>query len=224
MPTFGTRLERILAYPGIVVHPTLDNSSPDPLTQEVCACFLITHQRGPVSRQVRTAAIAWGGEKAWEELLDTVTPECRSRFLKPIGFYEWVETTLAVELSEAWVRRRGIEDTLQRGEDTAREILGGVQQWILRLASPGLLLQNVPRLFAFYHRGGQVKVVHLEAGVANLAFRGTGYPEAWFRDGLSAWLKVAMEMTGARDVRINYLAPDSEAEPYLHHYEVFWQR
>ena len=59
--------------------------------------------------------------------------------------------------------------------------------------------------------------------IAKFEFRGRGYPDAWFRDGLSAWLKVAMEMTGARGVRVEYSASVSAVEPNLHHYEVFWQ-
>ncbi|MDP2875093.1 MAG: hypothetical protein Q8O00_02845, partial [Holophaga sp.] len=62
-----------------MTHSFSDTSSSDSHDEGASASYRITHQRGPVSRQVRAAAIAWGGEKAWEALLDSVSPECRSR-------------------------------------------------------------------------------------------------------------------------------------------------
>lgn len=110
-----------------MVRPSADFSS-----------FQITHERGPVTRQVRTAALAWGGEAAWAAVLAAVSPACRARFERPIGFYEWVESPLALELHAAWAAQRGLDDMSQRGEDGARELLGGVQ-----LGKPSKSLKTV---------------------------------------------------------------------------------
>lgn len=174
-----------------------------------------------MTRQVRTSALAWGGEAAWERLLAAVSPECRARFQHPIGFFEWVESGLALELHAAWAELRGGDDMHQRGEDAAREMLGGAQRWMLRLASPSFLLQNAPHLYRFYYTGGRLRVQHLESKRAVLEFCAEGYPETWFRDALSAWIKVALELTGAKNPTVHYLPPQGTELP-LHRYEVSW--
>lgn len=183
----------------------------------------ITHERGPVTRQVRTAALAWGGDAAWADILAAVSPACRARFARPIGFYEWVESELALELHAAWAAHQGVDDMSQRGEDGARELLGGVQQWILRLASPAFLIENVPKLYGFYYRGGCMNLAYLGPGKAGLEFNAMGYPESWFRDGLTAWLRVALALTGTQEVRVNHVPPNTPETPYLHRYEIAWR-
>jgi len=176
-----------------------------------------------MTRQVRAAALEWGGEPAWEALLASVSPACRARFQKSIGFYEWVESPLALELHEAWARQRGLDDMTQRGEDAARQILGGVQRWILRLASPALLIQNIPRVFDYYYRGGIMSLTHLEPGRAEFQFRAVGYVDSWYREGLPAWMKVALELAGAREITVAHFPPEPTTEPHLHHYEITWR-
>ena len=200
-----------------------DSSVQNPQVGGSDSSYRITHERGPMTRQIRTAALAWGGETAWETLLASVSPACRSRFQIPIGFYEWVESVLAVELHEAWVRQQGLENMSQRGEDAAREILGGVQQWILRFASPAFLLENISRIFGFYYRGGCLSLTLLRPGLAEFELRAIGYPDSWFHEGLPAWMKVSLEMTGVQGVTVNHFPPDPETEPYLHRYEVGWR-
>jgi hypothetical protein len=177
-----------------------------------------------VTRQIRAAVLARGGEAAWQALLDSVSPACRDRFTEPIGYYEWVESSLALELHEAWSRQQGGADMLERGEDAAREIFGGVQRWILRLASPLFLLENVPRVFRFYYRGGEMKLARLIPGQSVLELRASGYPEEWFEVGLPAAMKVALKLAGVRDVEVGHFPPRvGETEPELHRYEISWQ-
>lgn len=181
----------------------------------------ITQERGPMTRQVRNSALAWCGEPAWERLLATVSPECRLRFQHPIGFFEWVESELALELHAAWAEMRGYDDMRQRGEDAARQMLGGAQRWLLRLASPAFLLQNASHLYGFYYRGGRMRLQHLEPGLGILEFLAEGYPDSWFNEGLSAWIRVALEMTGAKNPSVQYRPPQEPDLP-LHRYEVSW--
>lgn len=178
-----------------------------------------------MTRQVRMAVLAQGGEAAWEALLAAVSPACRARFSGDIGYYDWVESELALELHEAWARQGGFDGMAQRGEDAAREILGGVQRWILRMASPAFVLENVPRAFRLYYRGGEMGLLKRAPGNVELAFRATGYPEPWFRHGIPSALKVALELAGAQDVAVDHALPDPEGlEPCLHRYEIAWRR
>jgi len=183
--------------------------------------FTITHERGPMTRQVRQAALAWGGEAAWEQLLHSVSESCRARFQHPVGFFEWVPSPLAVELHDAWAKLRGLETMRERGEGAAHEMLalGGVQAWILKAASIHFLLVNVPRIFAFYYRGGRLDLVNLDGNTCVYALQANGYPEAWFTEGLPGWIRVALERSGAKDINVHCAKEGTER----HRYQVTWR-
>jgi hypothetical protein len=185
--------------------------------------FTITHERGPMTRQVHQAALAWGGEAAWRDLLLKVSDPCRDRFQHPVGFFEWVESPLALELHDAWAELRGLDTMGLRGASAAQEMLalGGIQSWILRTASTHFLLANVPRIFDFYYRGGRLELVCNEPHRCVYALHALGYPETWFEDGLPSWMRVALEKSGARNVEIQcHRALDTH--PDLHTYEITW--
>lgn len=185
--------------------------------------FTITHERGPMTRQVNQAALAWGGESAWQDLLQRVSAPCRERFQHPVGFFEWVESPLALELHHAWATLQGLDSMGARGASAAQEMLtmGGVQSWILRTASTHFLLVNVPRIFDFYYRGGRLETVLMEPNRCVYALHALGYPEAWFTDGLPAWMKVALEQSGARKIAIR-CQRKTEVSLDLHTYEITW--
>ena len=47
--------------------------------------------------------------------------------------------------------------------------------------------------------------------------------DSWFRDGLTAWLRVALALTGTQEVRVNHVPPNTPETPYLHRYEIAWR-
>jgi hypothetical protein len=91
---------------------------------------------------------------------------------------------------------------------------------MLKLATPGMLLQAFPRLYDFYYQGGQVTVARLEESTAELTLDAWGYPEAWYREALTAWLGAALEATGAPGIFLEYQAP--EPGTCRHHYRIRW--
>ena len=184
--------------------------------------FRITHERGPMTRQVRAAVLAEGGEAAWRELLATVSEPCRARFSGTIGAFEWVESELALELHRAWITRIGQETMAQRGQDAARQILDGPQQWLVRMATPAFLVSALPKLFDFYYRGGELRVLTQEPGFARLALRGEGYFPAWYAEALPAWAVEALRLAGAEALQVQHRPPhEGGSEPHL--YELRWR-
>jgi hypothetical protein len=175
-----------------------------------------------MTRQVRTAVLAMGGEPMWEELLSRVSPACRERFSHPIGYFEWVESKLALELHAAWITLHGEETMAERGSGAAREILDGPQRWILRMATPTLLVQAMPRMFGFYYQGGRLRVDALGADFAEISLWATGYFNSWFDEALPAWAHEALRMAGAVDSNVTAQPPDPEA-PYRHRYVLRWR-
>lgn len=182
--------------------------------------YRITHERGPMTRQVKRAVLAEGGEAAWRALLSRVSPACRERFARPIGYFEWVESELALEIHHARAEQLGNEFMAERGEQAAREILGGAHAWILRMATPALFLQSAPRMLPFYYRGPETRLLRLEAESADMELRAFGHPASWFQEGICAFLRVALSLTGAQNPVVTYTHVTSD----LHHYQVRWNR
>lgn len=199
----------------------LESVAPPPgLTRD---SVVITELRGPMTRQVRDAVVREGGETAWQGLLAKVSEPCRQTFAKPIGLYEWIPAAHSKELSLAYLATADPAYTYRRGLESAREQLTVVNRWLLRLMSPGFLLQNMPRLFAFYYRGGQVVVDRLEAGSARVSLWADAFYPAWYERGLPGWLTGALELTGAKGVSIRYLPPEGGGLlAFRHGYEIRW--
>jgi hypothetical protein len=175
-----------------------------------------------MTRQLRTAALAMGGEPLWLELLSKVSPACRARFSEPIGYFEWVESDLALELHAAWIDLLGKDTMEERGAEAAKEILDGPQRWILRMATPSLLIQAMPRMFGFYYRGGRLTLDALSAESAEITLWATGYFPNWFDKALPAWGTEALRMTGAVSVEVEAV-PGNPDLPCYHHYVLRWK-
>ena len=194
---------------------------PAGLTRE---SVVITELRGPMTHQVRDAVLREGGEETWKALLVKLSESCRQTFSKPIGLYEWIPAEHSKELSEAYMATADPAYTYRRGIDSAREQLTVVNRWLLKLMSPGFLLQNMPRLFAFYYRGGLVVVDRLEPGSARVSLWADAFYPIWYERGLPGWLMGALELTGAKGVTIEYIPPDGEGLfAFRHAYEILWR-
>ncbi len=183
----------------------------------------IVQLRGPMTRQVRNEALRQGGEAAWEALLAKVSPPCRELFSRPIGLYEWIPAHLSDELSRAFLAHGDADFIRRRSVDAAREQITVLNRWLLRLITPAFLLENVPRIFAFYYRGGRVTVDLLREGEAELSLWAIGFYRGWYERGLTAWLDYALTLTQAREVRVVYAAPSGEGlEAHRHRYLISW--
>ena len=194
---------------------------PAGLTRE---SVVITELRGPMTRQIRDGVLKSGGEAAWQALLAQVSEPCRQTFSKPIGLYEWIPAAHSKELSLAFLRTADPDYTRRRGEESAQEHLTVVNRWLLRLMSPAFLLQNLPRLFAFYYHGGQVVLDRLEAGSARVSLWADAFYPEWYESGLPGWLEGALALTGAKQVSVKYLPPQGEGLlAFRHSYEIAWK-
>ncbi len=186
-------------------------------------CYRITHVRGPMARRFRAMVIQQGGEAAWNRLLGLVGPECRARYSRELGSFEWVEADLAAEIGETWEAYGGEGSTATRGQGAAREILDGTHPWLLRIATPWILVQAMPRIFGFYYRGAELHLDRTGEGGADFSLRAYGYYPSWYSVGVPAWAREALHLAGAEGVTVTHLPPGASEHPWLHRYEVRWQ-
>lgn len=186
--------------------------------------FRVSHVRGPVTQQIRQAVLLAGGQPAWEALLAEVSEECRALFLSPIGSYEWVDADLAAEMNRAFLEYKGPEWILSRGRSAAREQLLLVHRWLIKLASPEFLLNNAPRMLGLYYRGCRGTVDHLGPGEAVLNLWAYGYYPEWYSHGLVGWLQGALELSGAKELRVHHEPPPGHGpDSVRHRYRVTWE-
>lgn len=180
--------------------------------------------RGPMTRQIHDAMVKQGGEPAWQALLQSVSAPCRDCFSKPIGLYEWIPAELSSELSQAFMAGTDPDYTRRRGVESAEELITSINRWMLRLMTPAFLLQNAPRMFDHYYRGGRTVLDELGEGEAWLSVWAEGFYPIWYEKGLSGWVQGAMLLTGAKDVEVRYEAPSGEGLfAFRHRYNVRWK-
>jgi len=183
----------------------------------------VSHVRGPVTQQIRQAVLRAGGQPTWELMLAKVSAPCRNLFLSPIGSYEWVDADLAAEMNKAFLELKGLEWIHSRGRDAAREQLLTVHRWLIKLGSPEFLLNNAPRILGLYYRGCLGKVEHADAGEATLKLWAHGYYPEWFSHGLVGWLHSALELSGAKGLRIHHQLPAGRGlDSVCHRYHLTW--
>ena len=194
---------------------------PPGLTRE---SVVISRTRGPMTHQVRDAVLKQGGEAAWEALLAHVSSPCRETFSKPIGLYEWISAEHSRELSLAFMAGADPAFSLQRGRDTAKELLTVMNRWLLRLMSPSFFLQNAPRLFSFYYEGGRLVADRIEDGHAAMSLWADAFYPAWFEGAVPGWLEEALRLTGAEEVSVKHLPPEGDGlATFRHGYEIRWK-
>jgi hypothetical protein len=185
---------------------------------------VITRTRGPMTHQVHDAVLKQDGEAAWAALLARVSGPCRETFSKPIGLYEWIPAEHSRELSLAFMAGADPAFSLQRGRDTAKELLTVMNRWLLRLMSPSFFLQNAPRLFSFYYEGGRLVADGIEEGHAAMSLWADAFYPAWFEGAVPGWLEEALRLTGAEEVSVRHVPPEGDGlEAFRHGYEIRWK-
>ncbi len=184
----------------------------------------VTEVRGPNVVQIRKVVVRHGGEGAWNDLLSQVSEGCRAQFEKPVGLYDWVEECHFTELSKAYIRWSGRHDAGKAGEAAAQEEFTTLHRWMLRMMTPGFLLASIPKFFAHYTRGGHVVVDESGSGYAVISVWVDGFFPEWFSPGLTSWTQKAMELTGAKNVSVEYQAPPvTGPEACRHIYRLTWR-
>lgn len=195
-----------------------------PLQESCHENVRVTEVRGPNVVQIRKVVVRHGGEEAWNVLLTQVSEACRAQFEKPIGLYDWVEERHFSELSKAYIVWTGRHDADKAGQAAAQEEFTTLHRWMLRLMTPGFLLANIPKFFAHYTRGGCVVVDESGPGSAQISVWVDGFFPEWFSPGLTSWTQRAMELTGAKSVRVDHQPPLTPGpDAFRHIYRLTWQ-
>jgi uncharacterized protein (TIGR02265 family) len=134
---------------------------------------------------------------------------------------EWVPIELMNRLSSAAAPRLfpGDPDPLRRlGRELARDNLGGVYSFLVRLLTVPFLVEQTTRLWRTYHQAGDA--LSHQYGPREVELVVTGYPELpeRFRHQTAGFVEEAVRMTGAHDVRVE----KSDADPARWTWQITW--
>ncbi|MBS1766194.1 MAG: hypothetical protein JST05_02155 [Acidobacteria bacterium] len=182
----------------------------------------MTHVRGLIQNIVR-AALSDGLQAAeWEGYLQSLSSGAQAQMAQNATEFEWVPMAGLVEAAAKHPHGRAAVNQLLRGSLYADLMMTDKHRWMLKVMTPSLMVEETPRMFAFYHRGGRMEVERLEPGLASVAFKGRGPSSAWFSVLLSAWFKRCLELSGAEAVEVAYDPPEATGIQDLHRYRLRW--
>ena len=182
----------------------------------------VTHVRGLIQTVVKRILANGLDGAAWKDFLSTLSPGAREQLSREVSEYEWVSMPALVEA--VWKHPSGREGAVAvlRGSLYADLMMSEKHQWMLKIMTPELMVRQAPRIYAFYHRGGQMAAERVELGRATLTLRAEGPSSAWFGLLLPSWLQRSLELSGARGVETAYEPPEATGDPQLHRYWLTW--
>lgn len=199
--------------------------TPDPLLDGAdlpLAGVEVTHVRGVIQIFVARILKEDLGPREWETYLRGLSPGTQSLLRRKAAESEWVPMQALVEAVGKHPSSAGGAATALRGNLYADLMMTEKHRWMLKVMTPKLMVSQAPRIFAFYHHGGEMLVERLEAGRATVALRASGPSPPWFGVLIPTWFKRALELSGGSAVTVAHEPPTAVGERHLHRYWLSW--
>ena len=178
----------------------------------------VTHLIGGVAGLIRASVLATLTEAQQAAVIRSLDGGARTLAEQAPAPGAWVPTAdLAALLAEA-KRVSPVRTERARAQLEADLVMEGAG-WP---ATPGALIEALPRIFGQVHRGGRVSVGALRPGEALLVLAARyPYPE-WYAEVLPRWIQHALSRSGASGASVLHLPPGAGEAPWLHRYQVRW--
>lgn len=182
----------------------------------------VSHVRGVILTVVKSTLEEGLDPGGWDAFLARLRPETAQLFRREVTDYEWVPMSALTEAAAAHPAGQERDLPLLRGAIYADRMLTRNHQWMLRVMTPELLVRQCPRIFAFYHLGGEMQVEELAPGRARISLRARGPGWGWFSVLLPTWLGRSLQLCGAASPSVVHEAPAEDGDPDLHRYRLSW--
>ncbi len=106
----------------------------------------------------------------------------------------------------------------QLGRDLAKDNFKGVFRFVLRVVSVETLMEKTSTLWRSFHDQGQATLRREGEHLVRFELRDyPGLPEP-MRESIAGWLTQAVELTGAKDVRVNRAGSDGDVWAWMIHW------
>ena len=182
----------------------------------------VTHVRGLIQGIVKGILAQGMAPQAWEAYLGTLGPEARELMGRDASEFEWVSMAALVEAVGKHPSNREGGTTVLRGNLYADLMMTEKHRWMLKIMTPELMVNQAPRIFAFYHRGGVMAAERVEPGRAAATLFARGPTAAWFGILIPTWFKRSLELSGAHAVEVVHEPPEATGVTDLHRYWLSW--
>lgn len=154
-------------------------------------------------------------------VLEALTPEERIAYASLVAT-AWVPVELATNLyvvASPLLYPKEPRPLRQIGRDLARQNLGGVFRFVVRVISVQMLIEKTASLWRSFHDRGEATVTRESDRL--FRFEVTDYPELpeRMRETIVGWLGQAVELTGAQNVRV----VKSDTDPERWSWTVTWR-
>ncbi len=99
------------------------------------------------------------------------------------------------------------------GRASADSALKGIYKALLVLVSPTTVVERGPGILATYYRPLQTKVTKLGEGRYSLQLAGVDEPSPVFDRRIAGWAERALEMAGAKELRVDIVSSAADGAP-----------
>ena len=104
------------------------------------------------------------------------------------------------------------------GADVAKENFKGVFRFVLRIVSVETLIEKTGMLWGSFHDEGQARVTREGTHAVRFEVRDyANFPEP-IREATAGWIAQAIELTGAKDVRVTRTGFDGDGFAWMIHW------
>ena len=198
---------------------------PEPRPEETPlppAGVAVTHVRGLI--QIIVSQILREGmePQAWEAYLQSLSPGTQGLLRRKASEFEWVPMQALVEAVGKHPSTHDGQASALRGSVYADLMMTEKHRWMLKVMTPELMVSQAPRIFAFYHHGGEMATERVEPGRATVTLRASGPSPSWFGLLIPTWFKRSLELSGGTAVEVAHEPPEATGEPNLHRYWLSW--
>ncbi len=146
------------------------------------------------------------GEAALQDLTAQLSPATRIVFESPALPFTWHSFHTLAEIDAAIIRgpMGGKPARMKHfGATIARYDLPTLYKMLFKLGTPSFLIKRVGVVYGMYFRGGGIAAPRVDAQSAHLMLAHGVMPLYMCRYGISGWLTAALELSGARGVRVD---------------------
>jgi hypothetical protein len=166
-------------------------------------------------------AVKWARQKFGDEQIDRIISlmdaEAKSIFLGQIMRSDWYPVEAFVNYIEIELQEifgRNTESLIElTGEPVAKQ-LRGIYALFVKLGSPEFLIKRLSVVTDTYFKGIEVKPTMVTPGKATVQYIGFEKQHAVIQFVIIGFYKKALEISGAKNVKIRFTTPIGEGKGY----------
>lgn len=163
--------------------------------------------------QIKTRA----GEDAYQKVLGLLDEETCKLFKGEIYSSSWYPLDFFTRFLEVEIRvlANGNEEMVTRGAEAVNERqLLGIYKAFVKPGSPEFVIERIAAVHATYFQGIPIDVQLLGNGKALVKYTGFEPQHRIMGFAIIGFFKKALEISGARDIAINFVTPIEEGKGY----------